>query len=152
MKVAFGSATARFKDQEFFPIGALKSVLPKDAKKRLSRAEGGANQKIVLTAAVVAEKAGMAADAVEKTPSANLGRTRNKLFVIPRKHQTKWIPSMPDVVVAVATVPNGTDQSASRESSVATSTALAANLDAESFGDGASNVMETEVIVRRESI
>ncbi|XP_062713056.1 uncharacterized protein LOC109411980 [Aedes albopictus] len=152
MKVAFGSATARFKDQEFFPIGALKSVLPKDAKKRPNRAAGGANQKIVSTAAVVAEKTGMAADTVEKTPSANLGRTRTKLFVIPRKHQTKWIPSMPDVVVVAATVPNGTDQSASRESSVATSTALAANLDAESFGDGASNVMETEVIVRRESI
>ncbi|XP_021706385.1 uncharacterized protein LOC110678099 [Aedes aegypti] len=40
MKVAFGSATARFKDEEFFPIGALKSVLPKDAIPAKKRPDG----------------------------------------------------------------------------------------------------------------
>lgn len=116
MKVAFGSATARFKGQEFFPIGAHKSVLPRgdhqDGANKTKKRQGSANQKIVSSTATAivrkASKAGpvLVATAATTDPLANLNRTHAKLFVIPRQHQTKQIPSVPDV----ALLPDGTDQ------------------------------------------
>ncbi|XP_065078083.1 uncharacterized protein LOC135701239 [Ochlerotatus camptorhynchus] len=114
IKVAFGSATARFKDQEFFPIGAHKSVLPRGelaGVNKMKKEQESANHKIVSsTANAVVRKASKAGSVVvvaaTTDPLANLKRTRAKLFVIPRQHQTKRIPSIPDV----ALLPYETDQ------------------------------------------
>ncbi|XP_058824248.1 uncharacterized protein LOC131684966 isoform X2 [Topomyia yanbarensis] len=95
MKVAFGSGSARFKDQEFFPIGALKSSLPK-------KGCDGVNRKMVRTVTIgktetplkTAETVTSSGPAEKTDPLADLNRTRTKLFVIPRRDQTRFISSV----------------------------------------------------------
>ncbi|XP_062564972.1 uncharacterized protein LOC134227472 [Armigeres subalbatus] len=147
MKVAFGSATARFKDREFYPIGALKYVFRKDARptKKESTGEGVVNQKNMLQNVVTVG---------ETKSSANLCRTPTKLFVIPRKHQTKRILSVPDLGTVI---PGETDQR-TRQSSLAerklssTTMVTVPDLESDNFGEGGSSVMEIpEIIVTRAS-
>lgn len=92
--MAFGSSTARFKDQEFFPIGALQSTIPSQYQHRRPRRKsaqsasaGGPNPNQSHRSST-----NFAADGEEPTTTAfqlaTLDRTRTKLFIVPRRHQT----------------------------------------------------------------
>ncbi|XP_058453020.1 uncharacterized protein LOC131431362 [Malaya genurostris] len=142
MKVAFGSGSARFKDQEFFPIGALKSIL-------LPKEGDGVNRPIAKTVAVgtppklPSKTAGVASSvAGEKTdPLADFNRTRTKLFVIPRRDQTRLISH-------VKTPPEREDDTKLNESFQSVTSGQDV-LEPAPFDDGNSSLIESEVLVTK---
>ncbi|XP_055633880.1 uncharacterized protein LOC129774199 [Toxorhynchites rutilus septentrionalis] len=94
MKVAFGSGNARFKDQEFHPIGALKTVQPVTKF----------TERTTVPTAVVDDSPKVEAVILRNDSLENFCQARNKLFVIPRRHQTRLSPISIPIEIGSATV------------------------------------------------
>ncbi|XP_039443377.1 uncharacterized protein LOC120423580 isoform X2 [Culex pipiens pallens] len=93
MKVAFGSSTARFKDQDFFPIGALQSTIPSQHQHRRPRRKSAQSASTEGPNPNQNHRSSTNFTADEEEPTtavqlATLDRTRTKLFIVPRRYQT----------------------------------------------------------------